>query len=146
MTKLKVYVGCALTHVPVEERKYFTLLLNEVKNLLTKSEFEVLDFLSAVEENPTPEKVYTFDIACLEEADCMLALGDYPGTGLGYELCYTTELKVIPTMVGITSEKNLSKLLLGVSHKNYTFKIFKTPVELVASFTNFVNTFYEKNN
>jgi hypothetical protein len=144
--RLKIYVACALTHVPSEQKSTFTSLLNDVKRELREKGYEVIDFLSAIKENPGPEEVYSYDIECLKVADCMLALGDYPGTGLGYEICYTTELRKIPTMVGVTNSNNISKLLKGISHKQYKFITFSTPQELVGDFINFTNTFYEKSN
>jgi hypothetical protein len=143
---LKIYVACALTYVPNERKIFFTLLLNDVKRELRGKGYEVMDFLSAIKKNPEPKEVYSYDIGCLKVADCMLALGDYPGTGLGYEICYTTELRKIPTMVGVMDSDNISKLLKGVSHKYYKFTVFSTPQELVESFIHFVNSFYEKSN
>ncbi|MEY4440949.1 MAG: hypothetical protein RLY49_575 [Candidatus Parcubacteria bacterium] len=136
--RLKVYVACALTYVPKAEKQTFTQLLQEVKTLLEKENFEVIEFLSAIKNNPEAEEVYSFDIDCLEKADCLLALGDFPGTGLGYEICYSTELKVIPTMVGVKNKNNISKLLQGISHSNYSLVEFDTPEKLVSAFVKFV--------
>jgi len=144
--QLKVYVACALTYVPSDQKILFTSLLNEVKVELRGKGFVVIDFLSSIKENPESKEVYNFDLKCLKDADCMLALGDYPGTGLGYEICYTTELRKIPTIVGVRNSDNISKLLRGVSQDNYQLSVFDKPHELIESFISFVNKFYEKSN
>ncbi len=144
-TPLKIYVACALTHVPAEQKIAFTSLLNDVKIELKEKGYAVMDFLSAIKENPDSKEVYSYDIECLKNADGMLALGDYPGTGLGYEICYTTELRRIPTVVGVVNLNNVSKLLKGVSHEHYKLVVFSTPQDLVKGFIDFVNKFYEKN-
>lgn len=141
---MNVYVACALTHVPADKKESFTSLLNETKQELKNFGFTVLDFLSAIKKDPQEREVYEFDIACLQKADCVLALGDYPGTGLGYELSYTTELRKIPTFVGVTDPNNISKLLRGVSHTHYKLSVFNTPQELVSEFASFVQEFYSK--
>ena len=143
---IKVYVACALTHVPSGQKQSFTSLLDEVKGELKKKGYTVIDFLSAVKKNPEPKEVYNYDVECLKSADCLLALGDYPGTGLGYEIGYTTELRKIPTMVGVSNLNNISKLLKGVSQDNYKLAIFTQADELVETFIKFVNHFYEKDN
>ena len=143
---LHVYVACALTHVPPEQISQFTTLVHDIKNQLKQRGYIVLDFLSALEHNPDPAHVYTYDISCLQKADCVLALGDYPGTGLGYELCYATELRNIPTMVGVTNMNHISKLLKGVSHPHYRCILFMTSQELIDLFITFTTTHYEKNN
>ena len=143
---IKVYVACAITHVPSEQKSAFALLLKEVKKELNERGYTVIDFLSAVKENPEAKEVYNYDIECLKSADCLLALGDYPGTGLGYEIGYTTEFRKIPTMVGVSDPNNISKLLKGVSQDNYKFAVFSKADDLVETFINFVSNFYEKNN
>ena len=141
---LKVYVACALTYVPVEKKSVFTALLNDVKKELRDKGYIVIDFLSAVKENPEPQEVFSYDIECLKKADCLLALGEYPGTGLGYEICYTTELRKIPTMVGVMNLNSISKFLKGISYEHYVCTVFDTPRELVEKFTDFTHSFYEK--
>ncbi len=143
---IKVYVACALTHVPSEQKQAFASLLDNVKEELKRKGYNVIDFLSAIKENPEPKEVYGYDIECLKSADCLLALGDYPGTGLGYEIGYMTELRKTPTMVGVMDLSNVSKLLRGVSKDNYTVALFSKPDDLVKSFTDFLNHFYEKSN
>jgi nucleoside 2-deoxyribosyltransferase len=141
----KVYVGCALTHVPDVEKTNFLSLVDQIKAILKNQGFQVLDFLSAIEKDPIPSKVYEFDISALKDCDCVLAIGDYPGTGLGYEICYATEIRNVPVMVGVRDTNNLSKLLRGVSKDNYVTKVFSNHSDLVSDFKMFVNKYYEKN-
>lgn len=137
-TPLKVYVACALTSVPKSSRPEHLMMVESLKAELRSKGYLVIDFLSAIKDNPVPEDVYSYDIKCLDEADCILALCDYPGTGLGYEICYSVLLRKIPTFVAVSDETNLSKLLRGINLPNYKYVVFSKTSDLLEKFDKFV--------
>ncbi len=121
MSKPKLYVGCALTEGPPE----FRAEVAHLKTLL-KAEYEVLDFIGLTAGNPSD--VYRVDInenVCT--ADVMLAICDYPSTGLGYELAVAVRERGIPVLAVAHEQKRITRLVLGIPehHDDVDFKTYR---------------------
>lgn len=88
--KLKIYVGCSLTHATQKFRES----IEAFKDTL-RAKYEVLQFLGL--GAGTPEEIFTHDIHCVKNADLMIADCSYPSIGLGIELgfAYSRNLPVI---------------------------------------------------
>jgi hypothetical protein len=130
MKRLKIYVGCALTSVPSEKRAEFETRVNEVKKML-KADHEVLEFVGLT--NGTSRDVYMHDIHdCVAKADLFIALCDYPGTGLGYELCYAIEVKNIPTLALVQKDATVTRLVEGIQSQKFTFGRYINTTDLLA--------------
>jgi hypothetical protein len=118
MKKLKVYVGCALTHAPEEYRQ----MIADFKNELRKAGWiEVLDFVTAnsVLELPDPVHIYHNDIhECVGYADAFIADVTLPSLGLGWELGTAIEKHAIPTFMCAREGVKISNLVLGAPGKN----------------------------
>ena len=117
----KLYVGCAISGLPQAEKEKFLGMITELKDTL-RGHFEVLDFLTATNTNGTPTEIYIRDIVeCVEHADYMLAICDYPSTGLGYEMATAIEKRGIPVLAMAHRTSNVSKLIIGITAKNFHF-------------------------
>ncbi|MES2088009.1 MAG: hypothetical protein V4467_03395 [Patescibacteria group bacterium] len=82
--KTKLYVGCALGGLTEDNKKEFLEKIVRVKNILRGQGFEVLEFVGLGEH--TPAEIYQHDIlGCVAACDAMLAICDYPSTGMGYD-------------------------------------------------------------
>lgn len=96
--KFKIYIGCSLTHAPIEFRK----AVEDLKQSLRPT-YEILDFLGL--RKGTMQQVYQWDIKrCVATCDLFVAICDYASLGLGYEL-------------GVAVEA-YGKLVLAVAHHN----------------------------
>lgn len=127
--KPKAYVACALTYVPGERKTEFEQLLALVKRVLRERGYEILEFVGLT--GGTPQDVYHHDIhECVGRADILVALCDYPGTGLGYELCYAVEVRKIPVLAVAHTSSLVTRLVLGVDSKNYQFTHYGNPSHL----------------
>jgi len=114
--KLKIYVGCSLTHAPSEFKADITTL----KTLLNVT-YDTTEFLGLVKG--TPEDVYAWDIhTCLAECDLFLAVCDYPAIGLGYELGTAIEAWHKPVLAVAHTNAHVSRLVLGINAPNYSFE------------------------
>lgn len=123
MKKKKIYIGCALSNLSSDDRAHLLEDISKLKEKI-KDSFEILEFLW-VRMDPakaTPEEVYKVDIEeCVMVADCMLAICDYPSLGLGYEMATAIEKRGIPVLAVAHKDSKVSKLIAGVSHKNFEF-------------------------
>ncbi|HEV8677507.1 MAG TPA: hypothetical protein VN701_01610 [Candidatus Paceibacterota bacterium] len=119
--KLRLYVGCALTEAPPEFRER----VEELKALL-RPRYDVLEFLGLMAG--TPADVYETDIqANVCTADVMLAICDYPSTGLGFELAVAVRERRIPVLAVAHEKKRITRLVLGLPehHGNAGFKTYR---------------------
>ena len=121
-TKKKLYVGCAINNLSPDEREAFLRRISKLKDSL-RDHFEVLDFIGNVAA--PAEKVYEFDIDCVESADCMLAICNHPSTGMGYEMGTAIEKRNIPVLAVAHSESSVSRMILGITHKRYRFERYE---------------------
>ncbi len=118
--KKKLYIGCALMNLPEDKRSVLLKNISELKAKL-KTSFEVLEFLWGPGNN-TPKDVYQNDIInCVGNADCMLAICDYPSLGLGYEMATAVEKHGIPVLAVAHKDSLVSKLIIGIDHKGFEF-------------------------
>ena len=118
--KPKAYVACALTCVPGERKGEFEQRLALVKRTLQDHGYEILEFVGLI--GGSSEDVYRHDIhECVGKADILVALCDYPGTGLGYELCYAVEVRKIPVLAVAHISSVVTRLVLGIDMEKYEF-------------------------
>jgi hypothetical protein len=113
MQKLRVYVGCGLTHAP---KKYKKDIVDFKEKLGTIPWIMVLEFVTptSVLPDPDPLHIYTNDIhACVGTAHAMLAELSYPSTGLGHELGTAIEKHGIRTLMCARKDALISHLPQG---------------------------------
>jgi len=113
--KLKVYVGCALTHASEDFKKQVEEFKQELRKIC-----EVLCFLGIGED--TPHAVYQHDIHnCVMRSDLLVAITDHPSIGLGYEMATQTEARRKP-LLAIAHEGSLvSDLIMDTRQHGYRF-------------------------
>ena len=126
----KIYVGCALTHSPEE----FRIEVSRLKNSLRK-DFEVTEFIGLTAD--TPQKVYEHDIECVRACDLFLAICDYPGTGLGFELGIATEIGK-PVLAVAHEDSKVTRLLLGIEKPAYSFHRYRNIDEVESLLQEFI--------
>lgn len=127
LKKLKIYVGCSLTHAPYEFRK----AVENLKQAL-RMKYEVLEFLGLV--NGTPKDVYEWDLKeCVAECDFFLAICDHPSLGLGYELATAIEKLHKPVLGVAHRDAHVTRLILGITQTNFIFRRY-FELEEVANF------------
>jgi len=130
--KKKLYIGCALTHLPKDKESDFLRMIEEIKKKLGDS-FEILEFLSAG-KNPEalPLEVYTHDIKnSVCKADALLAICDHPSLGLGYEISTAVEKCGIPVLAMAHKDVFVSRLIRGIDHPNFKFMHYDSSDDIV---------------
>src|SRR3989344_7003418 len=130
----KLYIGCAITHVPEDKKVEFSKMIEKIKAEL-KDDFKILEFWNALSTKHysigTPQDVYSYDIKeCLMNADGMLAICDYYGLGLGYELGVAVEKKGIPVLAMAHKDSLVSRIIRGIDHPNFKFMTYNSPEEI----------------
>lgn len=94
-----------------------------------KDHFEILEF-NWLRSNPaesTPADVFRVDIReCVNVADGMIAICDYPSLGLGYEMGTAIEDCGIPVLAVAHKNSIVSKLIIGIDHKDFKFIRYTT--------------------
>lgn len=141
MKKVKVYIGCALTHAPMTYKRQisdFKIALQAVPWI------EVLEFVSSLGVKAEPHKdplhIYTNDIhGCVGTAQVIIGELSYPSTGLGWELGTAAEHHGIRVMMCAKEGRDVSYLPRGAAmHKNNAHLTFhwykKSPLELLPYF------------
>lgn len=119
---MKIYIGCSLTQAPQEYKD----AVDRIKDSL-RDEYEILDFYSHGVSSGTPEDVYAHDIhTCIATCDAFIALCDLPAIGLGYELGVAVEKFGKPTLALAQVDAKISRLVLGITHPNYTFMRYES--------------------
>ena len=110
MKKLKVYVGCALTHSTEEYRQQIADFKDRLREL---PNVEVLDFVGL--ENATSEEVYEHDIHyCVATCDLFIAECSHPAIGLGYELGVAVDGWKKPTIAFFGKDIKVTRLVQGL--------------------------------
>lgn len=105
----EIYVGCGLTHAPEEFRNSVT----EFKNSLRECGIVVSEFLGL--KGGSAEDVYKWDInKCVRSCIGMIAICDYPSTGLGVEVAVAALDRRIPVLFLASEESRVTRLLLGL--------------------------------
>lgn len=117
--KVKVYVGCSLTHAPLEFREEVAALKTKLKSIC-----EVLEFLGL--NGGTAREVYEHDINnCVRKCDIFVAICDYPSTGLGWEMAVQSEDRRMPTIAVAHENSKVTLLVLDPGLPNYEFHRYK---------------------
>lgn len=122
-----LYVGCALHSVP----ESFLDMVEELKKQAAE-QWEVLSFVGT-DPTATAETVYRKDIDCATQADVMLAICDYPSTGLGIELATRIEHK-LPTIITHYIDSQISRMVLGlafVADSVVHYQTYQSPEDLL---------------
>jgi hypothetical protein len=117
--------------------------IDEIKSRASIN-YEVIDFLSAIKKDPNPKDVYTFDMACLNKAHYMLAFLDYPGTGLGYELCQMIRVENKPVLALTKNKSHVSKLIQGIKSELFVLDTYEDVNDCINKLTSFVNLYDKK--
>ncbi|HEV7702624.1 MAG TPA: hypothetical protein VGO63_04255 [Candidatus Paceibacterota bacterium] len=133
--KKKLYIGCAITNLSEEKREAFFDMISDIKNKL-KDHFEIMEFLGvddlATDKPFSPLEIYEHGITkCVMEADCMLAMCDYPSLGLGYEIGTAVEKRGIPVLAMAREGSLITRLILGVNHKSFIFAYYNSADDIV---------------
>lgn len=115
--KIKIYVTCALTQAPEEFRREIEKLKDSLRG-----GYEILDFVGLV--GGTATDVYKYDTECVKSCDLLVAICDYPSTGMGYEIGFALSLNKQILAVGKEGAK-ITRLVLGVDHPAYTFSRYR---------------------
>jgi hypothetical protein len=128
----KLYIGCALTNLPSNKKEAFLKMIKEIKIELRKY-FEVIEFLGIDDASKaTPLGVYNFDIKkCVMNADCVLAICDFPSLGLGYEIATAVEKRGIPVLAVAHRDSIVTRLIRGIDHKNFHFMYYGSVDEII---------------
>jgi hypothetical protein len=153
MEKIKVYLGCALTHSPVRYKKKIKAFKLELQKI---PYIEVLEFINSLDGVPDPAKnplhIYTNDIHdCVGCAKVIIGELSFPSTGLGYELSTAIEKHGIRTMMCAQKNAEVSYLLKGVvMHQNNECATFhqyeKSIIELLPYFLKEITLLYAMQN
>lgn len=133
--KKKLYIVCALTNLPKDKREDFLKMISNVKGRL-REHFEISEFLGVDDLESTeaisPKEIYKHSIKkCVMEADCMLAICDYPAIGLGYEIGTAVEKRGIPVLAMAHKDSLVTRLILGIQHENFTFLHYDSKEDII---------------
>jgi hypothetical protein len=131
----KLYIGCSLTLLPSDKKDAFLEMISLIKKELSKS-FEILEFLGIADLSSThpftPREIYDYDIkGCVMKADCMLAICDYPSTGLGYEMATAVEKLGIPVLAVAHKDSVVGRIIRGIDHKNFQFFYYNSVDKII---------------
>jgi hypothetical protein len=107
-----IYVGCALALAPPD---FIEQVLRLKSNL--KKEFQILDFYGFT---GTADEVFAFDMKQVNSCHKMLAICDYPSTGLGFEIASVLQ-RNLPVIAVAHREAVVSRMIIGISHKKFSF-------------------------
>jgi len=111
----KVYVGCALSHAPQEFKDKVEALKKRLNGFC-----EVLEFLGTTAG--TPRDVYNHDINdCVKESDLIVAICDFPSTGLGYEIATQLEDRGMPVLAVAHKNSKVTRLIQDIGKPHYEF-------------------------
>ncbi len=117
MKKVKVYVGCSLTHAPPGFRQAVEDLKDKLRQIC-----EVLEF-KGISDDFIPNDIYRHDIlGCVCESDLLLAICDYPSLGLGWEMAVQSEKRAMPVLAVAGVNAKVSKLVLDPQLPGYEFE------------------------
>lgn len=122
--KIKVYVGCALTHASDSFKQDIIKLKEKLKR-----KYEILEFLGQGLEY-TPEQVFLWDINCVRSCDVLIANVTYPSIGLGAE--FGTAIERNKPIITIAEETaRVSRFVYGYKNKNYFTKRYASITDAV---------------
>lgn len=130
-----LYVGCALTDgVP----DWFVEGVGQVKDDLQEKGYRVLDFIGL--EAGSAEDVYRWDIErCVGSCSLMLAVTDFPSSGLGMEMERANMLGT-PLLAVAQTDKRVSRMITGAAdvYQTCEFERYDQLQDLPDQFENFI--------
>jgi hypothetical protein len=122
--KIKIYIGCSLTHAPEE----FKQAVENLKDSL-RSQYEVFDFLGL--KKGTVRDVYNWDIKhCVANCDLFVAMCDYASLGLGYELATAVEAHKKPVLALAHQDAEVTRLVQGIDSPLFSFERYEDLSEI----------------
>ena len=126
-----VYVACSLTNAPEEFRQMVYSFQDDLAKVC-----RVLRFLGLT--NHSGRETYNYDIkTCVDMADLLVGIADFPSTGFGWELCHQCEVKGGPAIVLAYNQANVTKFILDPDVPDYRLvrygNLRKEGVEIVAN-------------
>ena len=121
-SKKTIYIGCSLTHAPVE----FSKGIEKLKSELRKKHI-ILDFLGL--EKGTAQDVFENDTGHVRNCDLFVAECSHPSTGLGYEIGTALSLNK-PILAVAHDGAKVTRIILGVTHPQFTFKRYDNMNEI----------------
>lgn len=136
-SKRKLYVGCGLTHAPVEFRDQVEFL----KRALGQ-DWVIMDFLGLTDGAAID--VYRRDIIeNVGGCDAFVAIADEPSIGLGYEIAIAVEQLHKPVLVVAHVDTKLTRMIHGATsmHPNMAFVTYS---DMVIDVPRLVNTHFRQ--
>lgn len=126
-SKVRLYVGCGLTHASPG----FVSDVERLKNQLRRRPgLELLDFVGLGDDRMTPRQVWEHDIGgCVEQADAMLAVCDEASIGLGIEMGIAIR-RGIPVLGVALEGRRVTRLVLDPTAINYQFRCYRSFEEI----------------
>ncbi len=124
--KIKIYIGCSLTHAPADFRK----AVEDLKKSL-RPQYEVFDFLGL--EKGSVQEVYQWDIKkCVASCDLFVAICDHASLGLGYELGAAIEAFNKPVLAIAHRDAYVTRLVQGIDSPKFSFERYTDLSEIEA--------------
>lgn len=109
---VKIYVGCALTYAPVKFQRDVAALKEALRQ-----RYVLLDFagLSGGVSHEACRAVFDHDIGeCVGRCQILVAICDFPSTGLGIEIWEAHRVRRIPTLLLAQENAKVTRLVLGI--------------------------------
>lgn len=117
----KVYVGCGLTHAPIEFQNEVEAFKEKLRSIAT-----VMCFLGCG-SGATPNQVYQWGIHdCVYKSDLMIAICDFASTGLGYEIATQVEKRQKPLLAMAHDDAKVSDLILDTRQPGFVFRRYES--------------------
>lgn len=102
-----LYVACGLTNAPEDFVKDVETLKDNLRQ-----DYNILDFIGL--ELGTDKDVYLHDVEQVGRCAAMLAIADYPSTGMGGEIMLAKTLQK-PTLAVVKSDTKVTRFLSGMA-------------------------------
>lgn len=102
---MKIYIACALTHVPrehfAEHAEFIHSLAQSLEQFKNTVKYALVDSDPQLSSKPLPDRArlcYSWDREMVEQSELVIAEASFPGIGLGIEL-QVAEQKGIPVII-----------------------------------------------
>lgn len=142
MSKLKIYLGCALTHTPLEFREQIITLRERIKEKYILIEFfsDPKNIGEQSSEIEYCQQIYEFDKNCVESCDIMLAEVSYPSLGEGMELAFAVTNNK-PILAVARQNASVSRMIMGITHPKFEFYRYHSNKEIIALLDLFIKKY-----
>ena len=121
--KLKIYVGCSLTHAPAAFREHIDRLKTELRKHYT-----VLDFQGLTKG--TDQDAFKNDTQCVRDCNLFVADCTHPAIGLGYELGVALEMGK-PVLAVAEKDVKVTRLVLGIERPNFRIERYANTADIL---------------